>query len=136
MDNCIFCKIAKGDIPSTTLYEDEDFKVIFDISPASPGHVLILPKTHHQDVCDLPEELGGKVMALAARIGKAMKTGLPCDGFHLVQNNGTAAGQTVFHFHMHVIPRRKGDKEIVIWEPGTADAEALKKMAADIAAEM
>ncbi len=136
MDNCIFCKIAKGEIPSTTLYEDDDFKVIFDISPASPGHVLILPKVHCQDVCELPEELGGKVLSLAARIGKAMKTALPCDGFHLVQNNGTAAGQTVFHFHMHVIPRRTGDKPIVIWEPGISDPETLKKMAMDIAAEL
>ena len=103
-DDCIFCKIANGVIGSTTVYEDEDFRVILDLSPASPGHALILPKE--------------------ARIGEAMKEALHCDGFNLVQNNGEAAGQTVKHFHMHVIPRYENSgKKIVTWDPGEATQE-------------
>ena len=102
--SCIFCKIANGEIPSTTLYEDDNFRVILDLGPASRGHALILPKEHFADVCALPEQLAAKALPLGARIGAAMKKALGCDGFNLVQNNGEAAGQTVFHFHMHVIP--------------------------------
>ena len=93
-DDCIFCKIAGGKIPAATLYEDEDFRVILDLGPASRGHALILPKEHYQDLCELDEAVGAKVLALAAKIGRAMKSGLGCAGFNLVQNNGEAAGQT------------------------------------------
>ena len=106
--NCIFCKIANGEIPSTTLYEDEEFRVILDLGPASKGHALILPKNHFEDVCALDEKTAAKILPLAARVGSAMKKALGCAGFNLVQNNGEAAGQTVFHFHMHVIPRYEG----------------------------
>lgn len=136
MENCIFCKIANGVIPSVTLYEDEDFRVIFDISPASRGHVLILPKQHAKNVCDLPEELAQKVLPLAARIGRAQMKALSCDGFNLVQNNGEAAGQTVEHFHMHVIPRYQGDEQILLWNPHTSDGEELKELAEQIGKEM
>mgnify|MGYP000263266150 CR=1 FL=1 len=101
-DNCIFCKIANGVIPSTTLYEDEQFRVILDLGPASRGHALILPKQHFADVCALDGDTAAKVLPLGAKIGSAMKKSLGCAGFNLVQNNGEAAGQTVFHFHMHV----------------------------------
>ena len=102
--NCIFCKIAGGEIPSSTVYEDEDFRVILDLGPASKGHALILPKQHYKDLCELDEAIAAKVMPLAAKIGKAMKKSLGCAGFNVVQNNGTEAGQTVFHFHVHIIP--------------------------------
>ena len=95
-DTCIFCKIANGEIPSATVYEDEMFRVILDMGPASRGHALILPKNHFSDVCALDEETSSKVLALGAKIGAAMKKSLGCDGFNLVQNNGEAAGQTVF----------------------------------------
>ena len=107
-ETCIFCKIANGEIPSATVYEDEDFRVILDLGPASEGHALILPKNHFKDVCELDAETSAKVLPLAAKIGAAMKQSLGCAGFNLVQNNGLAAGQTVFHFHMHVIPRYEG----------------------------
>ena len=94
-DNCIFCKIARGVIPSTTVYEDEDFRVILDLGPASKGHSLILPKKHFANVCELDAETAAKVLPLGAKIGAAMKKGLGCAGFNLVQNNGEAAGQTV-----------------------------------------
>ncbi len=116
--NCIFCKIANGEIPSSTIYEDNDFRVILDLGPAAKGHALILPKEHFRDVCELDAEIAAKVLPLGAKIGAAMKEALGCAGFNLVQNNGAAAGQTVFHFHMHVIPRYEGGPEMVTWTPG------------------
>ena len=115
-DNCIFCKIAGGVIPSTTLYEDEDFRVI-------------LPKQHFADVCALDGDIAAKVLPLGAKIGSAMKKSLGCAGFNLVQNNGEAAGQTVFHFHMHVIPRYEGGPDMVSWTPGKASPEELAEVA-------
>ena len=107
--NCIFCKIAAGEIPSKTIYEDGDFRVILDISPASKGHALIIPKEHYADIYGLPDDLAGKVMVLAKKLAAHMTEALGCDGFNLLQNNGEVAGQTVFHFHMHLIPRYQGD---------------------------
>lgn len=131
-DNCIFCKIANGVIPSTTLYEDEQFRVILDLGPASRGHALILPKQHFADVCALDEETAAKVLPLGAKIGAAMTKSLGCAGFNLVQNNGEAAGQTVFHFHMHVIPRYENGPSIVSWVPGEASTEELAQLAKTI----
>lgn len=128
-ENCIFCKIAGGQIPSTTLYEDEQFRVILDLGPASKGHALILPKEHYADVCALDGEIAAKVLPLAARIGEAMKKSLGCTGFNLVQNNGKAAGQTVFHFHMHVIPRYEDGPDMVSWTPQSASPEELQAVA-------
>lgn len=128
-ENCIFCKIAGGQIPSTTLYEDEQFRVILDLGPASKGHALILPKEHYADVCALDGEIAAKVLPLAARIGEAMKKSLGCAGFNLVQNNGKAAGQTVFHFHMHVIPRYEDGPDMVSWVPQSASPEELQAVA-------
>ena len=122
-ETCIFCKIANGDIPAATIYEDEQFRVILDLGPASKGHALILPKNHFADLLALDEETSAKVLALAAKIGAAMKKSLGCAGFNLVQNNGEAAGQTVFHFHMHVIPRYEGGPKMVSWEPGAPSGE-------------
>ena len=117
-DKCIFCKIANGEIPSTTVYEDDMNRVILDLGPATRGHALILPKNHFADVCALDEKTAAKVLAIGAKVGAAMKEGLGCAGFNLVQNNGESAGQTVFHFHMHLIPRYKNDKSGFGWKPG------------------
>ncbi len=133
---CIFCKIAAGEIPSATVYEDELFRVILDLSPATKGHALILPKKHGADVTELDEEIAAKVLPLAAKIGQGMKAALGCAGFNLVQNNGVAAGQTVMHFHMHVIPRYEGGPSIVAWEPGTSQQEELADIAARIQAAL
>ena len=118
MSDCIFCKIAAGEIPSATLYEDEEFRVILDLGPASKGHALILPKQHYANLYELPDELAEKVIRLAKKMVIAMTKALQCDGFNVVQNNGEAAGQTVFHFHMHLIPRYKDDHAGVTWTPG------------------
>lgn len=131
-DNCIFCKIANGEIPSETIYEDELFRVILDLGPASKGHALILPKEHYRDLCELEERTAAKVLPLAARIGKAMRASLGCAGFNVVQNNGIEAGQTVFHFHVHVIPRYENGPAMVTWTPGTADSQELIETGAAI----
>ena len=122
-ENCIFCKIANGEIPSSTVYEDEEFRAILDLGPASKGHTLILPKEHFRDLTELPENWCGKALFLAGRIGSAMKKELGAAGFNVVQNNGTEAGQTVFHFHVHVIPRYENGPKIVAWNPGTTVPE-------------
>ena len=131
-DNCIFCKIAAGEIPSETVYEDEQFRAILDLGPASAGHTLILPKAHFKDVTEISDEYAANVLKVAAKLGKAMKKGLGCEGFNLVQNNGEAAGQTVFHFHMHVIPRYAGGEDMVSWDPKPAKREELEKQGAKL----
>ena len=135
-ETCIFCKIANGDIPAATVYEDEQFRVILDLGPASKGHALILPKNHFADLLDLDEETSREVLLLAARVGAAMKKSLGCAGFNLVQNNGEDAGQTVFHFHMHVIPRYEGGPRMVSWEPGSPSGEELAGLAESIKKEL
>ncbi len=109
-NNCIFCKIANGEIPSATLYEDDDFRVILDVNPAAKGHALILPKEHYADLFEIPEETAAGAMRLAKKIGTKLFEGLHAKGFNLLQNNGLTAGQTVFHFHMHLIPRYENDE--------------------------
>lgn len=137
--DCIFCKIASGEIPSTTLYEDKDFRVIFDISPASKGHVLILPKEHSDNVFDLPEETASKIYVLAKKVAAAVKEALGCDGVNILQNNGEAAGQSVFHLHMHIIPRYQGDTDTVHvgWKLGeTPQVDVLEQMKKEILEKM
>jgi histidine triad (HIT) family protein len=122
-ENCIFCKLANGEIPSATIYEDEDFRVILDLNPAAKGHALILPKEHAADLFEMPEERVQKAFALAKKMAGKMRDVLKCDGFNLVQNNGTAAGQTVFHFHIHLIPRYENDGAGITWPQGSLSEE-------------
>ncbi len=122
-ENCIFCKIAAGEIPSATLYEDDDFRVILDLSPASKGHALILPKEHYRNLYDLDDALAAKALVLAKKMTLRLKDVLGCDGYNIVQNNEEAAGQTVFHFHMHMIPRYQGDKVGLGWKMGKLSDE-------------
>lgn len=124
-DNCIFCKIIAGEIPSRTIYEDNDFKVILDASPASKGHALILPKDHCANIYEIDEELLAKAAKLAKKLTIHMTEQLHCDGFNIVQNNGELAGQTVFHFHIHLIPRYQEMKnnDILCWTHEDFSAE-------------
>ena len=122
-DNCIFCKLANGEIPTATLYEDEDFRVILDASPAAKGHALILPKQHYANLYELDDSVASKVLVLAKKVITKMTDILGCDGYNIVQNNGEAAGQTVFHFHMHLIPRSKGDEVGLGWKMGELTGE-------------
>lgn len=125
-ENCIFCKIAKGEIPSKTLYEDEQFRVILDLGPATKGHALILPKSHATNLYELPDEDAAKVLVLAKKMAILMRDKLDCDGFNLVQNNGETAGQTVMHFHLHLIPRYQNDGQKILWRPGESTSEELE----------
>ena len=128
MENCIFCKIANGEIPAATLYEDENFRVILDLGPASKGHALILPKSHAANIYELSDEMAAKAMILAKKMATAMTAALKCDGFNIVQNNGECAGQTVFHFHMHLIPRYEGDQVGLTWKPGELTDEMKEEI--------
>ena len=128
-DDCIFCKIAAGEIPSNTIYEDDSYRVILDLGPAARGHALILPKEHYADIYELPDEKAGEVFRLAKKMAGKMKSALRCDGFNVVQNNGEIAGQTVFHFHMHLIPRYENDGQKIGWTPGEPSQEELQETA-------
>ncbi len=131
--DCIFCMIANGEIPAATLYEDDDFRVIMDMGPAAKGHSLILPKKHYANIYELPEELAVKAFSLAKKMATAMTEALNTDGFNIVQNNGAAAGQTVFHFHMHLIPRYENDNAGFGWNPGTLTDEDREEVLAKVA---
>jgi len=128
-DNCIFCKLANGIIPTNSIYEDEDFNVILDAGPATKGHALIIPKEHYKNIYELPEETAGEVFKLAKKLAIKMTDKLGADGFNIVQNNNEVAGQSVFHFHMHLIPRYEGDGQHILWKPTDPDAEVLKSIA-------
>lgn len=135
-DDCIFCKIANGDIPSDTVYEDEDFRAILDLNPAAKGHTLILPKEHYDDALTADDEVLSKIMKVAAKVGNGVKKAMNCDGINIVQNNGAAAGQTVMHLHVHVIPRYDGDPRIVAWTQHESDPLEQKAIAESIAARI
>ena len=117
-ENCIFCKLANGDIPTATLYEDDDFRVILDAGPASKGHALILPKEHYKNLYELDDEIAAKALVLAKKMITKLTDVLGCDGYNIVQNNGEVAGQTVFHYHIHLIPRYEGDEVGLGWKMG------------------
>lgn len=132
-NDCIFCKLANGEITTRTIYEDEDFRVILDAAPATRGHALILPKEHADNLYQLPEELAGKAFVLAKKLAASMTEKLGCQGFNIVQNNGEAAGQTVFHFHMHLIPRYTEDGQGTFWEPRHFTDEMLDEICSQLA---
>lgn len=127
-ENCIFCKIANGDIPSKTIYEDDEFRVILDLGPATKGHALILPKDHYANLWELPDVVAGKAFKLAKKMATQITKKLDCDGFNIVQNNGETAGQTVFHFHMHLIPRYRDDNQKIGWNPTEPSQEELEEI--------
>lgn len=133
MDGCIFCSIAKGTIPSATIYENSEFKVILDIAPVSKGHTLILTKEHYDNIFDMDADTASKLFSLATEVARAMKNELKCDGLNVVQNNGEVAGQTVNHFHLHLIPRYAGDDVGINFKGSdTADSEELQALAKKI----
>lgn len=127
-NNCIFCKLANGDIPTNSIYEDENYKIILDANPTSRGHCLILPKDHYKNLYELPDEKCSEVLRLARRMSVEIKEKLGADGINIVQNNEEAAGQTVFHFHMHIIPRYSSEGNAIIFNQCEANEEDLKKI--------
>lgn len=136
MDDCIFCKIANGVIPSATIFENDDVRVIMDINPAAKGHAILLVKKHVANIFELDPDTAGRIFSVVPKVAAAIKKVTGCDGLNILQNNGTAAGQTVFHLHIHFIPRFENDKILMGWRPGSyADGEAAE-IAAKIAAEI
>ena len=127
-DDCIFCKLANGVFETNKIYEDDDFTVILDAAPATKGHALILPKEHYANIYELDDETAGKALKLAKKLAIHMTDKLGCDGFNIIQNNGEAAGQTVFHFHVHLIPRYKDDGAVLQWKPTSRDADEQKEL--------
>ena len=127
MDDCIFCKIISGEIPSATIFENHEFKVILDRFPSNPGHVLILPKVHCQTIFEIDPDLAGRLFALAAKIASVMKEALHTEHMNLLQNNGTIAGQTVNHFHLHIIPRYENDQVSIKWTPQSPTDEEIEE---------
>ena len=128
-DDCIFCKIGKGEIPSATIYENSDFRVFLDVAPANRGHALIIPKDHADNIFQLDGETAGKLFSLATVVARAIKEETGCEGMNIVQNNGAVAGQTVNHFHLHLIPRNEGDGVNVTWKPGETENNAQQELA-------
>ena len=132
-ENCIFCKLANGDIPTATVYEDEYLRAIMDAAPANKGHIIILPKSHAAGIYELEDEYVSRAFVLAKKLAVALKKLIGCDGVNILQNNGGAAGQTVFHFHVHVIPRFKDDDCTIVWKPTSYEdgeaSEVAKKIA-------
>ncbi len=126
-DDCIFCKLANGVFETNTLYEDDQFRVIFDASPATKGHVLVIPKEHYANVFEIPEDLLADGYKVAKKVATVLKEVTGCDGINILQNNGEVAGQTVFHLHIHIIPRYE-KSEMVQWTPGKLDESAVTEI--------
>ncbi|MGZ3422634.1 MAG: HIT family protein [Polyangiales bacterium] len=132
MDNCIFCKIIKGEIPSTKIYEDDRTYAFMDINPGTRGHSLVIPKTHSTDIHDIaPDDLAA-VIQTVKRVAKAAKEALGCAGVNVVQSSGAAAFQSVFHTHFHVIPRTEGDGVRLPWTPKPGDKSEIAAAAQKI----
>ena len=111
-------------LPESSIYENEKFRVILDNGPATEGHALVLPKEHFADLFEIPADWAAEAMKTAQITAELLKDKLGADGLNIVQNNGETAGQTVHHFHMHIIPRYKGDGQSILWKPGhPSDAE-------------
>ena len=124
-DDCIFCKIAAGEIPSATVYEDDDFRAILDLGPAAKGHTLVIPKSHSDNLLSVEPDTAAKALKVISKTANAIKEALGCDGINVVQNNGEAAGQTVMHLHFHIIPRYKNDCVNIGWQPMKPSNEEL-----------
>jgi histidine triad (HIT) family protein len=130
--SCIFCKIVAGEIPSTKIHEDDRTIAFMDINPGTRGHALVIPKAHAADVFEIdPEDLAA-VAKVAQQVAKAAKAGLGCAGINLVQSNGAAAFQSVFHLHVHVIPRYEGDGVRLPWTPKPGDRDEIARAAASL----
>ncbi len=126
-NNCIFCAIAAGEIPSFKVYEDDLVLAYLDINPFSEGHTLVIPKEHYTGLLDTPTEKLQEIIARVQKIAAHIKTALPCDGFNILQNNGEAAGQTVPHLHFHIVPRV--GKGAITFEGQPCDMSTLATLA-------
>jgi histidine triad (HIT) family protein len=137
VDNCIFCKIIKGEIPCSKVYEDKDVLAFLDLNPAAQGHTLVLPKQHMATLLELNPGTGDALLQAMRKIGRALKNVTAADGFNCIQNNFAAAGQEVLHLHWHVIPRREADKIITAWKPTSyPDVARMGQLAGQLHADI
>ena len=134
--DCIFCRIVAGEIPSFKLLEDDKVLAFMDINPVSEGHCLVIPKAHAQNLFKADDESIAAVAVAARRVADAMRRTLDPPGISLMQANGPAAGQSVFHLHFHVIPRRADDGLLFNWEPHPGDLDAIGRLAERIRANL
>ena len=135
MGNCIFCKIIAGDIPSVKIYEDDLIYAFLDIAPINPGHVLVIPKEHHESASTIPEATAGRMFRIGSRIGIALKRELDYDAYNLHLADGTAAGQVVMHAHLHVVPRGVEDGFRWNWRQEPYETDELRNETAARIAE-
>ena len=126
-NDCVFCAIAAGEIPSFKVYEDDLVLAYLDINPFAKGHTLVIPKVHAAGLLDADDAMLADVIVRVKRVASHLKEALGCDGFHILQNNGEAAGQTVRHLHFHIVPRWSGDP--IVFENRAGDMAALKALA-------
>jgi len=136
MTQCIFCRIVAGQIPSTRVYEDEHTLAFMDIGQVNPGHVLVAVKPHVENLFELDDALAGAVFRTVARVGKAIRAAFQPHGLSVYQANGQASGQTVFHLHVHLVPRWDGDGMELTWPVKNPPREMLEQNAARIRAAL
>ena len=136
MNDCIFCKIIDGTIPSVKVYEDEHVYAFMDITPLAKGHTLLIPKQHVKDLFEMPSEVAGHLYSVAPKIANAIKTAFDPAGLNTLNNNGAAAYQTVFHYHLHFIPRYEQDGLKLVWEPIKPEMAEVQQTAEAIAAAL
>ena len=135
-DDCIFCKIVNGDIPSAKIYEDDDFLAFLDISPVNKGHALIVTKKHFGTICDVDDKTTSKFLKVVQKVAKAIVSGTGADGYNVMQNNEKAAGQVVPHVHFHIIPRNSDDGLKFSWPNKTYEEGEILKLKEKIMKEM
>jgi histidine triad (HIT) family protein len=133
-EDCIFCKVLAGEIPSERVYEDDHAVAVMDINPWTRGHAVVIPRTHAADVFEIEDDELEHVVVAAKRLATKMRATLDCDGVNLLQSNGRAAWQTIFHLHFHVIPRYDGDPLELPTRPQPAKPEELAAVAEEIRA--
>jgi histidine triad (HIT) family protein len=136
MPDCQFCDIAAGEAPATRLYEDEVAVAFLDIAPVAGGHTLVVPKDHYETLTDMPPETAGDLFERVRIVAEAVETALDPDGLNLVQANGEAAGQEVFHAHVHLLPRYENDDVEVRWPAGELTEDRAREIGASIRAEL
>lgn len=132
-NDCVFCAIAAGEIPSFKIYEDDFVLAFLDINPFSEGHTLVIPKEHYKGLLDVPPDVLAVLLERVQKVSSHIAKALACDGFNILQNNGAAAGQTVNHIHFHIVPRMEGS--VLSFESGKGDMEKLRALASRLRLE-